>query len=76
MRLRQLPLSALREVRVFRWAGPRVGLRALAGGDVTVTITGDLPIKDLKDAPCVVVLAGPETLLQDVPGGRSGGACA
>jgi hypothetical protein len=58
-----------REGRIFRWAGPRAGLRVLADGAVTVTITGDVPIKDLTDAPHVVVRAGRETLLREVPRG-------
>jgi hypothetical protein len=58
-----------REGRIFRWAGLRAGLRVLADGDVTVTITGDVPIRDLTDLPHVVVRAGRETLLREVPQG-------
>jgi len=58
-----------REGRVFRWAGPRAGLRVLGEGDVTLTISGDVPIRDLKDAPHVVVRAGRETLLREAPVG-------
>ena len=35
--------------RIFRRASPRAGPRLLADGDRTVRITGDVPIKDLKN---------------------------
>jgi hypothetical protein len=58
-----------REGRVFRWAGPRTHLRLLADRDVTVTIAGDVPIRDLKDAPHVAIRAGRDVLLEAAPNG-------
>ena len=47
---------------IFRWAGPRAGLRLLADRDVRVTITGDAPIRDLKGALDVEIAPGALTM--------------
>jgi hypothetical protein len=58
-----------RRGRLFHWASPRATLRVVALRDVTVDVAGEVPMKDLKEPPTVVLRAGHTILVRETPRG-------